>query len=114
MKTLRVLLVLAVISVGFAFTIQSDVQWIDVSGYVDNSSGDVLSKVVVKCYLDGDHSLQSSAQTDDEGYYSIKVRMSESCTLTFDHVGYAPHDEVVKSSSNIDDLNVTLDQQSSN
>lgn len=114
MKALKVLLVLAIVGLGFAFTVQSDVEWINVSGYVDNSNGDVLSKVTVKCFLNSDHSLQSQAATDDEGFYSIKVRKSESCTLTFDRTGYDPHDETVLSSTHIDDLNVTMNQQSSN
>lgn len=114
MKTLKMLLVLAIVGLGFAFTVQSDVEWINVSGYVDNSDGDVLSKVSVKCFLNSDQSLQSQTITDDEGFYSIQVRKSESCTLTFDRSGYDPHDETVSSSTNVVDLNVTMNQQSSN
>ena len=114
MKKLQVLLVLAVIGLGFAFTVQSDIQWISVSGYVENVDGDALSQVDVKCYLGSDHSLQSSAVTEEDGYFTIRVQKSASSTLTFSRSGYVSHDESVLSSTDVEDMNVTLTKQPSN
>ncbi|MCQ4874629.1 MULTISPECIES: carboxypeptidase-like regulatory domain-containing protein [Odoribacteraceae] len=111
-KSLVVLAAVVVIAViTCSFTMKSDVKWITVSGYVDNTSGDVISQVDVTCTLNSDHTLLNRTQTNAEGYYSIQVKQSESCTLTFSHVSYVPQDEIVTSDTDIDDMNVTLRSQ---
>ena len=95
-KSLIVLITSLMIAViTCSFTMKSDVKWITVSGYVDNTNGDVISRT----------------KTDPEGYYSIQVKQSESCTLSFSHANYVPQDKIVSSSTNIDDMNVTLHSQ---
>ena len=104
-KSLIVLVTSVVIAViTCSFTMKSDTQWITVSGYVDNTNGDVISQVDVTCTLNRDN-------TDPEGYYSIQVRQSESCTLSFSHANYVPQDKIVSSNTDIDDMNVTLRSQ---
>lgn len=111
-KSLIVLVTSVVIAViTCSFTMKSDTQWITVSGYVDNTNGDVISQVDVTCTLNRDNTQLSKTQTDPEGYYSIQVRQSESCTLSFSHANYVPQDKIVSSSTDIDDMNVTLRSQ---
>lgn len=111
-KSLIVLVTSVVIAViTCSFTLKSDTQWITVSGYVDNTNGDVISQVDVTCTLNRDNTQLSKTQTDPEGYYSIQVRQSESCTLSFSHANYVPQDKIVSSSTDIDDMNVTLRSQ---
>ena len=81
------------------------------AGYVDNTNGDVISQVDVTCTLNRDNTQLSKTQTDPEGYYSIQVRQSESCTLSFSHANYVPQDKIVSSNTDIDDMNVTLRSQ---
>ena len=51
-KSLIVLVTSVVIAViTCSFTMKSDTQWITVSGYVDNTNGDVISQVDVTCTL---------------------------------------------------------------
>ena len=98
-KSLIVLVTSVVIAmITCSFTMKSDTQWITVSGYVDNT-------------LNIDNTLLSKTQTDPEGYYSIQVRQSESCTLSFSHANYVPQDKIVSSNTDIDDMNVTLRSQ---
>lgn len=111
-KSLIVLVTSVMIAViTCSFTMKSDTQWITVSGYVDNINGDVISQVDVTCTLNRDNTQLSKTQTDSEGYYSIQVRQSESCTLSFSHANYVPQDKIVSSSTDIDDMNVTLSSQ---
>ena len=111
-KSLIVLVTSVVIAViTCSFTMKSDTQWITVSGYVDNTNGDVISQVDVTCTLNRDNTQLSKTQTDPEGYYSIQVRQSESCTLSFSHANYVPQDKIVSSSTDIDDMSVTVRAQ---
>lgn len=111
-KSLVVLATIVVIAmITCSFTMKSDVKWITVSGYVDNTNGDVISQVDVTCTLNSNNALLSRTKTDPEGYYSIQVKQSESCTLSFSHANYVPQDKIVSSSTNIDDMNVTLHSQ---
>lgn len=51
-KSLIVLITSVMIAViTCSFTMKSDVKWITVSGYVDNTDGDVISQVDVTCYF---------------------------------------------------------------
>ena len=111
-KSLIVLITSLMIAViTCSFTMKSDVKCITVSGYVDNTNGDVISQVDVTCTLNSNNALLSRTKTDPEGYYSIQVKQSESCTLSFSHANYVPQDKIVSSSTNIDDMNVTLHSQ---
>ena len=111
-KSLIVLVTSVVIAViTCSFTMKSDTLWITDSAYVDNTNGDVISQVDVTCTLNRDNTQLSKTQTDPEGYYSIQVRQSESCTLSFSHANYVPQDKIVSSSTDIDDMNVTLRSQ---
>ena len=111
-KSLIVLATIVVIAmITCSFTMKSDVKWITVSGYVDNTNGDAISQVDVTCTLNSNNALSSRTKTDSEGYYSIQVRLSESCTLSFSHANYVPQDKIVSSSTDIDDMNVTLRSQ---
>ena len=107
-KSLIVLVTSVVIAV---ITCSFTMKWITVSGYVDNTNGDVISQVDVTCTLNRDNTQLSKTQTDPEGYYSIQVRQSESCTLSFSHANYVPQDKIVSSNTDIDDMNVTLRSQ---
>ena len=114
MKTISLILLVTSVVIAMitcSFTMKSDTLWITVSGYVDNSNGDVISQVDVTCTLNRDNTQLSKTQTDPEGYYSIQVRQSESCTLSFSHANYVPQDKIVSSNTDIDDMNVTLRSQ---
>ena len=103
-KSLIVLVTSVVIAmITCSFTMKSDTQWITVSGYVDNTNGDVISQVDVTCTLNRDNTQLSKTQTDPEGYYSIQV--------SFSHANYVPQDKIVSSNTDIDDMNVTLRSQ---
>ena len=75
-KSLIVLVTSVVIAmITCSFTMKSDTQWITVSGYVDNTNGDVISQVDVTCTLNRDNTQLSKTQTDPEGYFRGGIRL---------------------------------------
>lgn len=98
----KLLFVMALIACSFGLNaIESH---ISVSGYLSNQDGDAVSNATISSSTSG----VSSTSSDKEGFYMISVPASKQCTIQYSHSDYQTETRTVNSSTDINDLDVTL------